>query len=171
VADDITLNAGTGGPKVRGLDDGTREWPVGISAYPTGGSSGSYTFQIIDLTHGLPSQNVPGASGGLSAYRNLDLGTTGQVVKNAAGQLYGYYLYNGAAAARFVKVYNKSTAPTGSDTPVLTIPLPAGAAANVFVPQGIAFGAGISARASTGIADADTGAPSANDVVVNLLYA
>ena len=36
---------------------------------------------------------------------------------------------------------------------------------------GIAFANGISIRAVTGIADANTGAPGTNDVVVNLVYA
>ena len=69
-----------------------------------------------------------------------------------------------------MKIYNKATAPTQSDTPVMTIPIPAGGAANVEFSNGIAFAAGISYRASTAVADNDTGAPTANDVVVNLLY-
>lgn len=112
----------------------------------------------------------PTTSGGSLVYRNLDLGSTGQVVKNGAGQLYGYFLYNNASATRFVKVYDKGTAPTNSDTPAMTYPLPAGSAANVAFPNGVAFAAGISLRATTGIADNDTGAPGTNDCVVNVNY-
>jgi hypothetical protein len=54
---------------------------------------------------------------------------------------------------------------------VMTIPVPAGSAANVFTDTGIAFGTAITAAATTGVADADTGAPAANAVVVNILYA
>ena len=36
---------------------------------------------------------------------------------------------------------------------------------------GLAFAAGIGLRATTGVADADTGAPTANDVVANVWYA
>lgn len=108
---------------------------------------------------------------GLLPYRNIDLDETGQVVKASAGKVYGYYFYNNnAGSARFIKIYNKATAPTAGDTPVLTIPLPAGAAANVITEKGIAFSAGISLRATTGVADADTGAPATNDVVVNVYY-
>lgn len=112
----------------------------------------------------------PVTSGGSTPYRNLDLGVTGQVVKNGAGQLYGYYLFNNGSAVRFVKVYDKATTPTQSDTPVWTLALPAGAGANVAFPNGVAFASGISLRATTGVADADTGAPTANDVIVNLAY-
>lgn len=117
-----------------------------------------------------PVNLQPTTSGGSSMYRNLDLGTTGQVVKNASGQLYGYYIYNNASATRFLKLYDKATAPTNSDTPVMTYPIPAGSAANVAFPNGVAFASGISVRATTGIADNDTGAPSTNDVVTNLNY-
>jgi hypothetical protein len=48
--------------------------------------------------------------------------------------------------------------------------LPAGASGHVPFPQGIAFGTAITVAATTGVADNDTGAPDANDVVVNIFY-
>lgn len=103
-------------------------------------------------------------------YKNLDLGTTGQVIKNAAGTLGGYFIYNNAAATRYVKLYDKGSAPTNSDTPKLVLAIPGGGAANIEFADGINFGSGISARATTGVADNDTGAPTSNDVVFNCLY-
>lgn len=117
-----------------------------------------------------PVAMQPATTGGLSVYRSLDVNATGQVAKNAAGQLYGYYLYNNSAATRYVKLYNQSGAPASTDTPLMTLPIPAGAAANVAYPSGIAFSAGIGIRATTGIADNDNAAPGTNDVVVNLYY-
>jgi hypothetical protein len=105
-----------------------------------------------------------------ATYRNINLGTTGQVIKASTGQLGGWYLFNNAAAARFVKLYNQATAPDQTATPLLTIQLPAGGGANLLAVAGIDFTTGISARATTGVADNDTGAPSANDVIVNILY-
>lgn len=122
------------------------------------------------LTNGLLVNLEPKTSGGLSVYRNLDAGTTGAVAKASAGQLYGYFISNNAATARFVKVYDKASAPTQADTPVMTLQLPASSAANVSHPNGVAFSAGISIRASTGVADNDTGATTTNDVIVNLYY-
>jgi hypothetical protein len=112
-------------------------------------------------------------SGGLSLFRSIDLDETEEDVKQTAGQLYGWYMYNAGAAAQYVKFYNATAAnvTVGTTTPVLTIPLPAGAAANCVFPLGIAFGTAICVAATTGVADNDTGAPAANSVVVNLYYA
>jgi hypothetical protein len=115
---------------------------------------------------------TPRTSGGLSIYRNIDLDETGVSIKASAGQLYGWYIYNAAATVRYVKFYNKATAATvGTDTPVLTLPLPATSGANVEFSQGIAFATGIAAGATTGVADNSTGAPAANDVQINVFYA
>ena len=95
-----------------------------------------------------------------------------QSVKGSAGTLYGVQLGNVAAAARFVKLYDKATAPTSADTPVKTLIAPASGGSNVPIPaQGIAFAAGIAFRVTTGMADNDTGAATAGDVVVDLDYA
>jgi hypothetical protein len=50
------------------------------------------------------------------------------------------------------------------------MPIPAGAAANVFSDIGIAFGTGITVAATTGVAVADTAAPAANQVVGTIFY-
>jgi hypothetical protein len=109
--------------------------------------------------------------GGLTAYRNLDAGVTGAVVKASSGMCCGGIVANNAAAARFLRLYNKATAPTASDVPVFTFQLPASSIVNLVFPEYIAFSAGIGLRASTGVADADTGATTTNDVIVNLWYA
>lgn len=137
------------------------------------GTDGDYAPLEVDASGRLwvSSVSQPSTSGGLTTYRSLDLGSTGVAVKTSAGQLYGYYLYNNSSSAtRFVKIYDKASAASSSDTPVMTLPIPAGSAANVSFGAGIAFASGISVRATTAIADNDTGAPSTNDVVVNLLY-
>ena len=110
------------------------------------------------------------AAAGATAYRNINLGVTGQVVKNAGGRLYGWHIINNAAAARFVKIYNQSTAPDQTATPVLTLEVAASSSLTFELSCGIGFSAGISARASNLVADNDTTAPTANDVLVNLFY-
>jgi hypothetical protein len=114
----------------------------------------------------------PTTSGGASIYRSLSVVATGASVKASAGQLYGYYVANlNASSTRYLKIYDKASAPTvGTDTPVITIPIPPGSAANVAFPNGVAFALGIGVGATTLIADADATAPSANEVVVNLFY-
>ena len=109
-------------------------------------------------------------AGGAEVSRYLDLGVTGQVCKASAGQLYGYMFHNAATATRWLKVYDKATAATEADTPKITLGLPAGQSGHIEFGKGIPLSAGISARATTGIADADTGAPGANEVSINLLW-
>lgn len=116
-------------------------------------------------------QIVAGDEGGWGIWRTLDLDETGQVVKAAAGQIGGWVITNLGAAARYIKFYNKATAPTEADTPLMTVPVATSGIDSFEMVSGISgFTAGISLRATTGVADADTGAPGANEVVVNLLY-
>lgn len=80
--------------------------------------------------------------------------------KATAGNLFELTLSNPTATATYVKLYNKATAPTvGTDTPVLTIPVAAGALVTLqFGPQGKRF--------TTGIAMAVTAAAAATDTAV-----
>jgi hypothetical protein len=113
-------------------------------------------------------------SGGWTPYRCLDLDETEEEVKATAGQLGGWFLSNlHATDARFVKFYNATAASVvvGTTAPVLTIPLGAGEKANVEFTQGIAFSTAITIAATNALADADTGAPGANEVVGMVLYA
>jgi hypothetical protein len=100
--------------------------------------------------------------------------TNATSVKSSAGQVYAIYAHNINAAVRYLKVYNKASAPTvGTDVPVLTLPIPGNAAGAGFVLEtthGIAFATGIAIALTTGVADTDTGAVAANEIVVNLLY-
>jgi hypothetical protein len=115
----------------------------------------------------------PSATGeGLAIFRSIDLDETEEDVKTSPGKLYGWFMFNAAATTHYVKLYNLTAANTtvGSSTPIMTIPIPAGAAANVEFTNGILFDTALCAAATTGIADADTGAPAASAVTVNLLY-
>lgn len=116
---------------------------------------------------------VPRTSGGLTIFRSIDLDETEEEVKATAGQVFGYYFSNQDATNKmYLKFYNATAAnvTVGTTTPVMTFPLPAGSAGHVSFPQGIAFGTAITVAATTGLADNDTGAPDANDVVVNIFY-
>src|SRR6476620_5216253 len=92
--------------------------------------------------------------------------TNGTVAKASAGTLFRASGYNANAAARYLKFYNKATAPTvGTDTPILTIYLPAQSTFEVGYPAGLSFSTGIAYALTTGVADADTGALTAADIL------
>lgn len=141
---------------------------------PAGPSTnGDCTWFIADANSKLwcNVQLHSATTGGHTIYRSLDLDETGVSIKGSAGQVFGWYICNQAAAARYVKLYNKATAATvGTDTPVMTLVIPAYGACNVEYANGITFSLGISAGATTALADASTAAPTANDVVFNLFY-
>jgi len=118
----------------------------------------------------------PHTAGGLSIFRSLDLDETEEDVKTSAGQVYGWAVTNTATTTRWLKFYNATAAnvTVGSTTPVITWGIPGNSsddvAANALGGMGIAFDTAICVAATTGVADADTGAPSANDLIVNIFY-
>lgn len=126
----------------------------------------------MTLDRKLRTVQTPHTAGGLSMFRTLDADETEEDVKTSAGQLYGWFIYNAGAAVVYVKIYNATAAnvTVGSTTPVLTIPIPAASAANVEFTNGIEFTTAITIAATTGVGDADTTAPAANQVVANLFY-
>lgn len=84
--------------------------------------------------------------------------TNATVVKASAGHLFELTVSNVTATAAYVKLYNKTTAPTvGTDVPVLTIPVPANTTlAFQFGGFGKRFAAGIAAAVTGAIAATDT---------------
>lgn len=114
-------------------------------------------------------------AGGATPYVLISASSTNATsLKASAGQIYSIQVFNTNASARYLKLYNKASAPTvGSDTPVKTILIPgasAGAGASISVNVGISFSTGIAFAITTGIAHSDTGAVGANDIAVNIDY-
>ena len=95
----------------------------------------------------------------------------GTVAKASAGTLHQVTAYNTGAALRWLKIYNKASAPGAADVPVLSIALPPGTGFALDF-RGLAFATGIAYQLVTGSADNDTGAVAAAEIVgVNLGYA
>lgn len=91
-------------------------------------------------------------------------------VKATAGQVYGYAIHNTTASPKWVKLYDKgSDVPDpASDTPVRRLLVPALGTDDRAIPGGIAFANGIGFVITAALADTDTTAVAAGDVVVNL---
>lgn len=121
------------------------------------------------------SSNANATSNGATNHRLLAAATVNNtLVKSSPGNIVGGYVYNTSAAVKFLKLYNKASAPVaGTDTPIMTIPIAPSAAFNLEAafPYGISFSTGIGYALTGAVADADTTALAANDVVVNLTYA
>lgn len=139
--------------------------------------SGTWTVQPGNTpnTTAWLTTNVPTATGGPTVARiKAAASTNATSVKASAGQIYGWAFYNNTTTAKYVKIYNKASAPTvGTDTPAFTIIVPGGTAAagtNVEFSNGIPLGTGV-AYAITGlITDTDTTSTAVDDVTGVLLY-
>jgi len=69
----------------------------------------------------------PRTSGGLTTYHLVSAASTNAtVVKNSAGQLFGWYIYNSNAAARKVTFHNASSTPTAGASVFFSLVIPAG---------------------------------------------
>ncbi len=98
--------------------------------------------------------------------------TNATSVKATAGTVYSLVASNTGAAAAFLKLYNKASAPTvGTDVPVLTIALPASGTVTVpFGATGHRFATGIALAITNLAADSDATAVAANQVKVLTAY-
>lgn len=143
--------------------------------------SGTWTVQpgnTANTTPWLMSQQAA-TSGGATPGKLISAASTNSTnIKASAGQIYMLTASNTGSAPRYLKVYDKASAPTvGTDTPKFTFLLPTastaanGAGSNIPIPDcGIVFTLGIGIAITTGVADSDTGAVGANEVVVNYAF-
>jgi hypothetical protein len=108
----------------------------------------------------------------IEKYRVIALASTNAAsILASQGRVVGWHLYNATAGVKVMKLYNLAVAPTvGTSTPFLTLPIGANSAVSFQHPSGINFSAGIAIAITGAIADADTTALSAGDVVANVFY-
>jgi hypothetical protein len=123
-------------------------------------------------TNTLGSVGVaPLTSGGLSTYHLVSAGSVNATnIKASAGQVFGWYIFNNAAAVRKVAFHNTAGTPTAGSSVFFSLVLPAGSGANVFLETGIAFSTGIAITTTTGVADSDSAAVTASDLIINIFY-
>lgn len=94
-------------------------------------------------------------------------------LKGSAGHLYGGSVSNTNAAARFVKFYNKASAPAPATDNALilwTIQVPANATVLFVAPEGGVFGTGIGFAAVANMSDTDNTSIGAGDLSIDLRY-
>lgn len=187
MADNTTITSQSGGDVIRDVSKGGIKTPVSIIDIGGGGSESLLAAGQATMANSVPvalasnQSTVPVAiqsdsSVGATPYHLVSAGTTNATsVKGSAGIVYGIQLTNTNAAARYVKFYNKASAPTvGTDVPVKTLLIPgsaAGAGNNVPIThRGIAFSTGIAFAIVANMVDNDTTTISAGDVCVDLDY-
>lgn len=153
MADNFVANAGSGGSTFASDDIG------GV--------------QYTRVKRSFGRDGVGSDSG--TGFRLISAATTNATsLKASAGTLFSLYVVNLNAAVRYLKFYNKASAPTvGTDTPVATFPIPAsatGAGFAINLDPGFDFSTGIAYALTTGVADADTAAVAANEIIIVGVY-
>lgn len=145
----------------------------------TSGSDSVFLPKFVPVdAGGNPIYGATGANASFSATTTSRIvsaaaSTNATSAKASAGTLFQAAGYNAATALRYLKFYNKASAPTvGTDTPVLTYAIPASTAFVIDFPSGFRFATGIAYALTTGVADNDTGALTAADILgLNVVYA
>lgn len=145
---------------------GTANGVLELYTQPPAFSPAIYSSQSGTWNTGL----LASTTGGTGDFHLISAATTNATsIKGSAGQVYGYELYNSNAAVRYVKLYNKNTAPTvGADTPFRTIGVPANGRASFQTSIGLLMGSGIAIATTTGIADGDSTAVGAGDLSIDV---
>lgn len=146
-------------------------------------AGGNFRTEIMVDNSGVPTGQAISASS-IPVVQPSDFGATphsliagasvnATVVKASAGTLFGGYVHNRVTSERFVKFYDKTGSPAAADTPIHRLAIAGGVTlsiADLVGPTGLKFTNGLGYRTTTGLADADTGAVAANDLVINLSY-
>jgi hypothetical protein len=109
--------------------------------------------------------------GGQNAFRVLSVVPTATQVSTGGLSLWSLSASNVNASACYLKLYDSATSVDETATPVMTLRIPpvTGQVDRDFVIPFL-FVDGLWLRATTGVADNSTGAPAANDVIVNVGY-
>jgi len=133
-------------------------------------------FSFVSANFGTTNSPSNSGTSGTTPYKLISTASTNApVVKASAGNLYSIVAIGQTSTIRYLKLYNKATAPSvGTDVPVMTIPVPAnlqGAGVSIPFSIGVNFSLGISLAITSGSADANSGAVGAGDVILNLTYA
>lgn len=183
-ADLTTLAGAVAGSEVQ--VDVVGSLPAGTNAIGKLAANSGVDIGDVDVTSISAGSNLIGdvglsgarTSGGTTIFRSIDLDESEEEIKATAGQVYWIHAMNLSSSVLYLKLYNATAATVvvGTTTPVMTLPIATqgdtnGAGFTLSIPNGIAFGTAITAAATTGLADNDSGAPGANALVVNIGYA
>lgn len=103
-------------------------------------------------------------------FRQVSLATTNLVpVRGGIANLKGALIINTNAAVRFVKLYDSTDAPVvGTTVPALTIEIPASGQLALTWSDGVNFGHTMWMATTVNVADSDTTAVGAGDLITQL---
>ena len=143
------------------------------TAASSSGTDGDYQAIKSDGVGAIYVHEIGGTLNGLTVSSTIAAGSNNATnLKASAGNVYFVQGCNTTAAtARYIKLYNKATAPTcGTDVPTFRLLVPANSCITANLQVGYAFGTGIGFCMVTGAADSDNTAVTASDMFLNIGY-
>ena len=97
--------------------------------------------------------------------------TNANLIQAGTTRLNGFNINNASAASKFVRFYNKATAPVpGTDTPVMVVTVPASSTFNAEPTEGYVFPLGLGIAITGAAPVLDSTAVAAGDVQVLAAY-
>jgi hypothetical protein len=161
--------------------DVAAEGPLKVGGYastaaPAAVAAADRVAAWFQLNGALMTGQVAHTVGGWTPYAALSTAAVLTAeLKGSAGQIGSLQCFNNGANEVFIRLYNQTGAPASTDGANIIwrgmIPgNAAGAGFVVTIPIGIACATGIGVRVSAAVADNDTTALTANEVMVNVQY-
>lgn len=149
---------------------------VNVNNFPaTQPVSGTVTLSGTSaVSMAAPPQTTSNTGGAPTTQRVVSVaGTNATSIKTTQGRMYFCKVSNNSASARYIKFYNKASAPVvGTDVPVMTFICPPNVTTHItWEIYGRLFGTGIAIAITGGFADTDTTATVAGDCIAHLDYA
>jgi len=126
-----------------------------------------------DVGNPIPVIVVPTIAGTSSYYHAFSAATTNDTLVAAGSRAISFLsvFHNGTGNTnRFFKLYNKATAPTSSDVPILTLVIHPSETVVITPAIQLACNLGIGYRMTANYADNDATAISVNELAVNIAY-
>lgn len=161
--------------RLNAITSGTSNWLAmgapyatdNVPAIPTHAVTQSGTWTVV------PAPSTTSGHAPTTHHRISGATTNATSVKGSAGVVNNIVVSNDGATKAFFKLYNKASAPTvGTDTPVATVLIPAGATIPIPMgPLGLRMTTGIAYALTGAIAVADTTAVGSDQLSVHMSYA
>jgi len=127
----------------------------------------------VNASYDLQGRQRVVQDAGFSLWKSVDLDESEEEVKDTAGRIVFLHIANLSTSRRYVKFFDADAddVTIGVTAPSWTLPWEPGTAGWASLPEGGAsFANAITLAATVNLASTDTGAPGANEVVVNLGY-
>lgn len=152
---------------------GSTTWVIQGATAPINAMNGT---QSVNITSGsissIGSTVATRPTPSSTVILNSSASTNATSVKASSANVFNMLCSNEGATDAYVKIYNKSSAPTvGTDTPALTIKIPAGSTFSPdFSSNGVLLSSGFALAVTGAMAQSDTTAVSLNQVKIISSY-